>query len=83
MSKPYWRKTRAVTALLLLLWFLVCVFSCVYAGPLNAYVFLGFPLGFYFAAQGSLLIFLLILCLYACYMNRLDRRQQGDDSREN
>jgi putative solute:sodium symporter small subunit len=74
VSKPYWRKTRAMTAVLLLLWCVVCVASCVYADQLNAYVLFGFPLGFYLVAQGSLIVFLLIIVFYAWYMNRLDRQ---------
>ena len=73
-ASPYWRKTRRVTLALLLLWLGVTLLTCLYAPELNAFSFLGFPVGFYFAAQGSLIVFLLIVGFYAWYMNRLDRR---------
>ncbi|MEC5388032.1 DUF4212 domain-containing protein [Uliginosibacterium sp. H3] len=71
---PYWRKTRRLTLGLLLLWLGVTLATCLYAPELNTFHVLGFPLGFYFAAQGSLIIFLLIVGFYAWYMNRLDRQ---------
>ena len=42
------------------------------AGWLNQYVILGFPLGYYMAAQGSLAIFVVEIAVYALLMNRLD-----------
>lgn len=74
----YWRKTRSVTIALLLLWCGVTVLTCLYAPELNAFSFLGFPVGFYFAAQGSLIVFLLIVGFYAWYMNRLDRTMSAE-----
>ena len=69
----YWRKARRVTGVLLVLWFCVTLLTCLYASELNAYRFLGFPVGFYFAAQGALIVFLAIVGFYAWYMNRLER----------
>ena len=69
----YWRKAWRVTGILLLLWFCVTLLTCLYASELNAYRFMGFPVGFYFAAQGSLIVFLAIVGFYAWYMNRLER----------
>jgi putative solute:sodium symporter small subunit len=63
-----------MTFALLLLWFCVTLATCLYAPQLNAFSFLGFPVGFYFAAQGSLIVFLLIVAFYAWYMNRLDQQ---------
>ena len=49
-----------------------------YARELNALSFMGFPLGFYLFAQGSLLIYLVIIVIYVFAMNRLDRQFQVD-----
>jgi putative solute:sodium symporter small subunit len=71
--QAYWRKTLTVTAILLALWFVVTYVVAYFAVPLNEYTFLGFPFAFYMGAQGSLIIYVLIIVFYARYMNRLDR----------
>lgn len=70
----YWRRTRALTALLLCVWLVVTFVASYYARELGTLTLFGFPLGFYMAAQGALLVYLLIVGVYAFYMNRLDRR---------
>ena len=76
----FWRKARRVTGILLLLWFCVTLLTCLYASELNAYRFLGFPVCFYFAAQGALIVFLAIVGFYAWYMNRLDSKAKSASS---
>ena len=59
--RKHWDKTRNLTYMILVLWF---IFSCVvpwYARELNALTFLGFPLGYYFVVQGSLIVFVLLI----------------------
>ena len=68
----YWRKNLAITAVLMLIWFVATFVEGWYARELNSYTFLGFPLGFYMSAQGSLIIYVLIIWYYARRMNRLD-----------
>ena len=70
----YWRKNLAVTAVLMVIWFIATFVVGWYARELNGYTFLGFPLGFYMSAQGSLIIYVLIIGFYARYMNRLDEQ---------
>lgn len=81
--REYWRKNLRVTAFLLLIWFLVSFVASYFARELNSVTFLGFPLGFYMGAQGSLIIYVLIIWCYARYMNRLDREYgvEQDESR--
>lgn len=69
---PYWQKTRRLTVWLLLLWFLLTFVVSWFARELNEIVFAGFPLGFYFAAQGILLCYLLIVIHYSRRMQVLD-----------
>jgi len=72
--REYWRKTLRMTAFLLLIW-LVSTFAVIYfVRELNAFTFLGFPLGFYMTAQGTLVIYVVLVWFYARYMNRLDRK---------
>ncbi len=72
--REYWRKNLRMTALLLAIWFLVTYVVSYFARELNEFTVLGFPLGFYMGAQGSLLVYVLIIGFYARYMNRLDHR---------
>lgn len=70
----YWRKSLRLTALLLLIWFVVTFVVSYYARELSRVTVFGFPLGFYMGAQGALLIYLAIVGVYARYMARLDRQ---------
>ena len=70
--REYWHKNLTVTAILLAIWFLVTFVASYFARELNSVTFFGFPLGFYMGAQGSLIVYVLIIWYYAHYMNRLD-----------
>jgi putative solute:sodium symporter small subunit len=73
--RTYWRYNVTLTTILLIIWFVAAyIISGLLAGWLNQYTFLGFPLGYYMAAQGSLAIFVLEIAVYAYLMNRLDLR---------
>jgi putative solute:sodium symporter small subunit len=80
--EEYWRRNLKVTALLMLIWFVATFVVGWYARELNAVTFLGFPLGFYMAAQGSLIIYVVIIWYYARYMNRLDVEYNVDEGDE-
>lgn len=71
--EAYWKKTLTVTAILMAIWFVVTYVVAWFAVPLNEFTFLGFPLAFYMGAQGSLVVYVLLIIFYARYMNRLDR----------
>ena len=68
----YWHKNLVITGILLAIWFIATFVVIYYARELNQYIFLGFPLGFYMAAQGSLIIYVVLIWYYAHHMNRLD-----------
>lgn len=71
IHRRYWRKNLLVTALLLLVWFVVTFGVAYFARFLN-FSFFGWPFSFWMGAQGALLIYCLIVGFYAWYMNRLD-----------
>jgi len=75
----YWRKNLVITAVLLAIWFLATFVEGWYARELNAITFLGFPLGFYMSAQGSLVIYVVIIWIYANYMGKLDKQYDVDE----
>ena len=80
--REYWRKNLVITAALLFVWFIVTFVEGLYARELNSVTFLGFPLGFYMSAQGSLIVYVVIIGIYARYMNNLDREygvHEGED----
>ena len=70
----HWRRTRRLTAALLLLWLLTTFGTVFFARELAAVSLFGWPLSFYLAAQGAALVYLAILLVYAFAMDRLDRR---------
>ena len=72
-KQEYWAYNVKLTTVLLVIWFVVTfIISGVMAGWLNNIVILGFPLGYYMAAQGSLAIFVLEIAVYALLMNKKD-----------
>jgi len=80
--KEYWHKTLVITAILLSIWFVVTFVEAWFARELNQISFLGFPLGFYMSAQGSLAIYVALIGFYAWYMNRLDVEYGVDEGDE-
>ncbi len=78
----YWHKNLVVTAILLFIWFVTTFVVSWYSRELNAFSFIGFPLGFYMSAQGSLIIYVVLIWIYQHYMNNLDIEydvQEGED----
>jgi putative solute:sodium symporter small subunit len=78
----YWNKNLAITAILLVIWFVATFVTSFYSRELNSVHILGFPLGFYMGAQGSLIIYVAIIWFYARYMNNLDLEygvHEGED----
>jgi putative solute:sodium symporter small subunit len=72
-KEEYWRYNVKLTTVLLSIWFVVTyLISGIWAGWLNQYTILGFPLGYYMAAQGSLAIFVIEIAVYAYLMNKKD-----------
>ena len=70
--KEYWRRNMKMTAVLLVIWFVVTYVVGFYARELNELVIFGFPFGFYMGAQGSLIIYVIMIFYYAIRMNKLD-----------
>lgn len=73
--QAYWRYNVRLTIVLLIIWFVTAyIVSGLAAGWLNQVTLLGFPLGYYMAAQGSLAIFVIEIAMYAYLMNKRDRQ---------
>jgi putative solute:sodium symporter small subunit len=70
--KSYWRKNLNVTAVLLAIWFVVTFVVSFFARDLS-FNFFGWPFSFWMGAQGSLVVYVIIIWYYARTMNRLDQ----------
>ena len=68
----YWRRTRRLMFTILALWFVFSFGVHFFAIPLNKVVIAGFPLGFYMAAQGSLIVFVILIFWFAAKQNSID-----------
>ncbi|OUT99289.1 MAG: hypothetical protein CBC01_01555 [Betaproteobacteria bacterium TMED41] len=71
IQKKYWRKLSIVTFILLGLWFLVTFVASFFAAELS-FTFFGWPFSFWLGAQGSMIVYLLLVWFYANYVNKLD-----------
>lgn len=69
----YWKKNVRILVILLAVWAVVSLgFGVLLIEPLNAIEILGFPLGLWFAQQGAIYTFVIIILVYALWMDRLD-----------
>ncbi len=72
--QKYWRRNLTYVGILLAIWFLVSfVCGILFAEPLNQFEILNIPLGFWFAQQGSIYVFVILIFTYMILMNRLDK----------
>ena len=77
--RRYWRKNLRVMAACLLVWaFAGLGCGVLFADTLNQFHLGGFPLGFWFAQQGSIVIFVLLILVYGLALNRLDAEHHRD-----
>ncbi|MCY4402739.1 MAG: DUF4212 domain-containing protein [Candidatus Poribacteria bacterium] len=80
-NRAYWRKNLQYLAILLGIWFTTsCLCSIVFVDQLDKIQIGGIGLGFFFAQQGSIWIFVVLIFVYAWLMNRLEKKYK--DNRE-
>ena len=80
IRQAYWRANLKYLAILLFIWFVVS-FGCgiLFADQLDRFRLGGFKLGFWFAQQGSIYVFVVLIFVYVWLMNRLDKRFHLDN----
>ena len=71
--RQYWSRNLSMTGVLLAIWFIATFVVSWYSRELNSIVIAGFPFGFYMAAQGALIIYVVVIWFYAYRMNQLDK----------
>ena len=80
LQKKYWKENLKYLAILLSIWFLVSyVFGILLVEQLNTIKFGGFKLGFWFAQQGSIYVFVILIFVYIRLMNKLDKKYNVDE----
>ena len=72
-GQRHWAKSKGLMWFTLFVWFIFSFGIHIFNGYLNEIVILGFPLGFYMAAQGSLIIFVILIFWFANRQNAIDR----------
>jgi putative solute:sodium symporter small subunit len=70
--RQYWSKNLRITGILLAIWFVVTFVVGYYARELS-FTFFGWPFSFWVAAQGALVVYVILIGFYARYMGQLDK----------
>lgn len=79
----YWKENLRLMLILLCIWFVVSFgFGILLADVLNHFRFFGFKLGFWFAQQGAIYTFLVLIAVYVWRMNKLDHRYKVSEDTE-
>jgi len=83
MHKDYWRANLKILIILLSIWFMVSFgFGIIFSDYLDQYQIGGFKLGFWFAQQGSIYLFVLLIFIYVHLMNKLDKKYKDHNDEE-
>ena len=78
-QKHYWKVNIRIMSILLSIWFLVSFgFSIIFVDKLNEIKLFGFKFGFWWAQQGSIFTFVLLVFVYSILMNKVDREYQEE-----
>ncbi len=77
--EAHWLKTRNLTIIVLVIWFIFSFVVHWFAKELNALSFIGFPLGYYLAVQGSLFIFVLLIFYQNWRQDKIDDESGLED----
>ena len=74
-AQAYWKATLSLLTRVLIIWFAVSYGAGIlFSGPLNSISLGGYPLGFWFAQQGSIYVFIALIFYYARKMGQIDRQ---------
>jgi len=83
IRQAYWKENLRLVYICLTIWFVVsCLFGILLVDQLNQISIFGFKLGFWFAQQGSIFVFLGLIFYYARRMNHLDRKYGVEEDKD-
>ncbi|MEK6745141.1 MAG: DUF4212 domain-containing protein [Nitrospirota bacterium] len=80
--KAYWAYNVRLTTIVMVIWFVVTYVAIFFAPQLDTIVIAGFPMGYYMGAQGSLIIFVILIFWYAFKMNAADKTYGVEEEEE-
>ncbi len=80
--KDYWSYNIRLTTITMVIWFVVTYVAIFFTPQLNNIVILGFPFGYYMGAQGSLIVFVVLIFNYAAKMNKADKDYGVEEEEE-
>lgn len=80
--EAYWKYNIRLTAFTMIIWFVVTYVAIFFAPELDKIVIFGFPMGYYMGAQGSLIIFVILIFNYAFKMNKADKDYGVEEEEE-
>lgn len=72
VGRAHWAKTRSLMWTTLAIWAFFSFFVHFFVVPMNTVVIFGFPLGYYMAAQGSLIVFVVLIFWFSSKQNQID-----------
>ena len=79
-KKAYWRENIRYVLILLAIWFTVSFgFGILFVDEFNQFHIGGAKLGFWFAQQGSIYVFVVLIFVYVWLMNRLDKKYNVEE----
>ena len=82
-NNAYWRANLRLMLILLSIWFVVSFgFGILLVDWLNQFSFFGFKLGFWWAQQGSIYVFVVLIFVYTARMKKIDRQHGVSDEQE-
>jgi putative solute:sodium symporter small subunit len=74
-AEAHWQENVQLITILLFIWFVVTFIPAIFADALNDIkVLTGFPLDYYMGAQGSLIVFVVLISYYAYKMDQIDKK---------
>ena len=83
MKQNYWRANLKILSILLSIWFIVSFgFGIIWSDSLDQVQIGGFKLGFWFAQQGSIYFFVLLIFIYIYLMNKLDKNYKEKSEKD-
>ena len=83
-TQQYWKANLKIVFSLLVIWFIASFgFGIIFSDTLDQIRLGGFKLGFWFAQQGSIYIFVIIIFLYVWLMKRLDKKLSEEEENDN
>ena len=81
-TKKYWKSNLKIVISLLIIWFVSSFgFGILFSDYLDQFQLGGFKLGFWFAQQGSIYVFVILIFLYVWLMKRLDKRLSEEEDK--